>query len=215
MEPKENKDTRKQIMRRAESLFMRYGIKSVSMDDIARELGISKKTLYQFFENKEDLILKTIESHLQDEVCDMDLIISHATNALQEIMLLARHIIGQFQELTSSVVYDLKKYYPEAWNLIDHMQRDHVYKSILDNLKRGVAEGDYRSDLNPEIMARLHVGSLYLPIDQSLFPVREFQPDQVFKEYIYHFVRGVASEQGLVKINEYLREKQSTGSVNF
>jgi hypothetical protein len=206
MENNEHKDTRKQIMRRAESLFMRFGIKSVSMDDIARELGLSKKTLYQFFENKGDLILKTIESHLQEEMCDMDLIHSNAENALQEIMLLARHIIGQFQELSPSVVYDLKKYYPEAWTQMDKMQREHVYQSILDNLKRGIAEGDYRNDLNPEIMARLHVGSLYLPIDQSLFPVREFQPDQVFKEYIYHFVRGVASEQGLDKMTKYLHE---------
>lgn len=201
-------------MRRAESLFMRYGIKSVSMDDIARELGISKKTLYQFFENKEDLITKTIESHLHDEVCDMDRIVSHASNALEEIMLLARHVIGQFQELTSSVVYDLKKYYPDAWNLIDQMQRDHVYKSILNNLTRGIAEGDYRNDLNPEIMARLHVGSLYLPIDHTLFPIREFQPDQVFKEYIYHFVRGVASEQGLEKINHFLQAKRSAGGTH-
>lgn len=214
MEQKENKDTRKQIMRRAESLFMRYGIKSVSMDDIARELGISKKTLYQFFENKEDLITKTIESHLHDEVCDMDRIVNHANNALEEIMLLARHVIGQFQELTSSVVYDLKKYYPEAWNLIDQMQRDHVYKSILNNLQRGITEGDYRSDLDPEIMARLHVGSLYLPIDHTLFPIREFQPDQVFKEYIYHFVRGVASEQGLEKINQFLQAKRSAGGAH-
>ena len=214
MENKDNKDTSKQIMRRAEALFMRYGIKSVSMDDIARELGISKKTLYQFFENKEDLILRTIESHLHDEVCDMDLIQAGAANALQEIMLLARHIIGQFQELTPSVVYDLKKYYPEAWGMIDKMQREHVYQSILDNLKRGMTEGDYRRDLNPEIMARLHVGSLYLPIDQSLFPVREFQPDQVFKEYIYHFVRGVASEQGLDKMTKYLQEaKPAAGGI--
>lgn len=214
MEQKENKDTRKQIMHRAESLFMRYGIKSVSMDDIARELGISKKTLYQFFENKEDLITKTIESHLHDEVCDIDRIVGHANNALEEIMLLARHVIGQFQELTSSVVYDLKKYYPEAWNLIDQMQRDHVYKSILNNLTRGIAEGDYRNDLDPEIMARLHVGSLYLPIDHTLFPIREFQPDQVFKEYIYHFVRGVASEQGLEKINQFLQAKRSAGGTH-
>lgn len=202
-------------MKRAEGLFMRYGIKSVSMDDIARELGVSKKTLYQFFENKEDLIFKTIENHLSDEVCEMDKLQGQASNALQEIMLLARHVIRQFQELSPSAVYDLKKYYPEAWGMIDQMQREHVYKSILDNLKRGVVEGDYRNDLNPEIMARLHVGSLYLPIDESLFPVREFQPDQVFKEYIYHFVRGVASEQGLEKMNHYLREKQNPGSALY
>jgi AcrR family transcriptional regulator len=200
----ENKDIRKQIMQKAETMFKRLGIKSVSMDDIARELGISKKTLYQYFENKEDLLLQAIHSHIEDEkngLCEMQ---NLAVDAVGEMMLIAKHAIEEYRELSPSIIFDLQKYYPQAWALIEKQQNEHIYGVMLQNLRKGMEAKDYRADLNPEILARLHVGGIQLPMNPELFPSREFQPDQVFKEYIYHFMRGIVSEQGLQKMNTYL-----------
>jgi TetR/AcrR family transcriptional regulator, cholesterol catabolism regulator len=206
MENKDHKDIRKQIMHKAETMFKRLGIKSVSMDDIARELGISKKTLYQYFENKEDLLLQAIQSHIDDEkngLCEMQNI---STDAVGEMMLIAKHAIEEFRELSPSIIFDLQKYYPQAWALIEKQQNEHIYGVMLQNLQRGIASQDYRADLNPEIMARLHVGGIQMPVNHELFPTREFSPEQVFKEYIYHFMRGIVSEQGLQKMNAYLQQ---------
>jgi TetR/AcrR family transcriptional regulator, cholesterol catabolism regulator len=209
MENKESKDIRKQIMLKAESMFMRLGIKSVSMDDIARELGISKKTLYQYFENKEALILQAIEAHIQDERCGIENLQQKANDAVEEMMEVAKMVIGQYQELSPSAIYDLRKYYPEAWQMIDTMQQQYIYSLILQNLQRGIADGDYRTDFDPDIMARIYVGSIELPINFTLFPIREYQPEQVFKTYIYHFMRGIVSTQGLDKMNGYMAQKQA------
>lgn len=194
------------IMQRAAASFMKYGFRSVSMDDIARELGISKKTLYQYFENKEDLILQTVNAHIEEEKCHGEEIIKIAQNALQAFLLMVKQDIKEFREISPSAIYDLKKYYSEAWNVIQDLQRGHGVQMILDNLKRGIAEGLYRTDFNPEIVARMHVGGMNGIFDEELFPRKTFQFDQVFIEYIYNFLRGIASEEGMKKLQEYLAE---------
>jgi AcrR family transcriptional regulator len=209
----QDKNMKNKIMQRAAASFMKYGFRSVSMDDIARDMGISKKTLYQYFENKEDLILQTVNAHIEEEKCHGEEIIKNAQNALQCFLLLVKQDIKEFKEISPSAIYDLKKYYSEAWSIIQDLQRGHGVRMILENLQRGIAEGLYRTDFNPEIVARMHVGGINGIFDEDLFPRKNFQFDQVFIEYIYNFLRGIVSEKGLAKLQEYLvemkKEKES------
>lgn len=192
------------IIEKAVYLFMRYGVKSVSMDDVARELGISKKTLYQHFTTKEELLIKTLEFHQGCELSAIGEIRSKSGNALQEIVEIARMITQQLQQMSPSLIFDLKKYHPEAWKVLEDMEHKHIYGIIRENLEKGIAQGLYRDDFNLEIMTRFYLGSFSMLIDDHLLPPGEFPRDKVFQEYIYHYLRGIASPMGMQYLEKYM-----------
>lgn len=194
------------IIKKAESLFMRLGLKGVSMDDVTRELGISKKTLYQFFDSKEDLIMQVINRHRCEESESVANICRDAPDALQEMLAIARHVIVQFQQMSPATIFDLKKYYPEAWRMVEQVQREYIYGVLKANIERGIQEGLYRNDFNADILARLYVGSVRWLTDDELFPPAEFHWAQLYREFIHYHLRGIASEKGLGKLQAYIKE---------
>ncbi|MEO6760211.1 MAG: TetR/AcrR family transcriptional regulator, partial [Saprospiraceae bacterium] len=119
-------------LRRTEDLFMRYGIKSLTMDDVARELGISKKTLYQFVENKDDLVVKVIERHLEEEKdrdCGNQ---EEAENALHEIFLVLQQSTNDFQKMKSNLIFELQRFHRAAWEKIQEYQQKHLFQVVLN-----------------------------------------------------------------------------------
>lgn len=181
---------------RTEELFMRYGIKSLTMDDIARELGISKKTLYQFVESKDDLVVKVIERHLDaDKQRDCH---NHeaATDALEEVFIVIREGSKDFQQMKSNMIFELQRYHRVAWEKIQEHQQKHLFQIILNNLHRGIAEGLYRDNFDPEIVARLHNATVFTLFDESHFPYAKFSWEKVFHEYMVHYLLGIASDRG-------------------
>lgn len=185
----------------ARDFFMQYGIKSVSMDDLSSNLGISKKTLYKVVDNKEDLVMKVIENHIQVQNEEMDVILSQNNGAIEEMLKFARYIISLLKDLKPGVVYDLKKYYPEAWKKIEKLHFDTIDKIILGNVKKGIKEGVYRKSLNPEMISRLYVAQALLITDEKLFPSKKFKMEPLIREFIaYHFY-GIASLEGFKKLN--------------
>jgi len=189
------------ILKKAEELFMRLGVKSVSMEDIARELGVSKKTLYQLFENKEDLIFQTISHHASEQTEAVSFICSHSGDALDEILNLARNVITRMQKFSPVAIFDLKKYYPEAWCKLEKMQRDHIYRILQENLEKGIRQGIYRDDLDPGIITRIYLGNIVSLMNEALFPREEFSLDRVYREFIFYHLRGIVSAKGLKKLN--------------
>ena len=192
------------ILEKAVHLFMRYGVKSVSMDDLARELGISKKTLYQYFDTKETLLLRTLEFNQSCELGEIQKIKARVDNALQEVVEIARMVVSQLQQMSPSLIFDLKKYHPEAWKILEEMQLTHVYSLIKENLERGIAQGLYRSDFDLEVMARFYLSSFHTLLDEKNFPPQEFSRGKVFQEFIRHYLRGIVSPLGLKYLEKYL-----------
>lgn len=199
------------ILQKAAASFMKYGFKSVSMDDIARELGISKKTLYQYFENKEDLIFQTLESHIEEESCRNDLIRNASRDALDALLRYAQHDIMEFQEISPSAVYDLKKYYPQAWEMVEKKQTVYGIDAISHNLERGIAEGLYRSNLKPRLVAPLYITIVNTMFDEKFFPRKQFRFEEVFRELIHLFIQGIVSEKGQRRLSQYLQEMEANG----
>lgn len=181
---------------------MRYGIKSVTMDDIARELGISKKTLYKFVENKADLIQKIFHEYIKCEKGEMDQILHASANAIEEIQNIGKYVIQQLRELAPTVLYDLQKYYRESWTLLQSLHQQYIYQVIKANLERGIKEGLYREDLDSDIIAKLYVGKTSLLVDEGLFPLKRYDKGSLFKEYIKYHVQGIASPKGLKLFKE-------------
>ena len=113
---------------------MRYGIKSVSMDDIAKQLGISKKTLYQYVDNKSDLITKVMEFHIETEQKAIAEIHDVAKDPIHEMLLIARFVSRLLREMNPATVYDLQKYYADSWQIMQKLQNEHIYGIIKENL---------------------------------------------------------------------------------
>ena len=124
------------ILSRCERLFMRYGIKSVTMDDVSRELGISKKTLYQFFENKDDLINQITVHHFACQNKAVEEILSEAKTAIDEMIGIANWMNAMSKNMNPSLMFDLRKYHPESWNVFKNHRITEVYNSIKNNLER-------------------------------------------------------------------------------
>lgn len=202
-------DQKNNILTKSESLFRKYGIKSVTMDDIARELGISKKTLYQFVDNKSDLIEQIMKNHAAEEKEAFIQIQNDAIDAIDEILKLAKYGIQQLRDLAPTIVYDLQKYYKKSWQIMESLHVDQTFELIKENLERGIKEGFYRNDLNPEIVAKLYVGKTMVIVDESIFPLKDFNKENLFKEYINYHIHGIASAKGLKKLEKHLKNNKA------
>ncbi len=190
-------EIKQKILSKAEEMYMRYGIKSVTMDDIAKELGISKKTLYQYVDNKTDLIEKVIQEHVRIEIEEIEHIIRQSLDPIDEMLSIARYLVQQLKKLSPTTVYDLKKYHKECWKLMESLHHHHVYKSVKDNIERGKAKGLYRANVSPDIIARLYIGAIYLIVDENLFPSQEYARADLINEYIQYHILGIASTEGI------------------
>lgn len=185
------------ILQRCERLFMRYGIKSVTMDDVSRELGISKKTLYQFFENKEDLVHKITVNHFTCQTQTAELIFQHAKTAIDEMFGIAGWMNAMSKNINPSLLFDLKKYHPASWNVfIDHRNTE-VYNRIKSNLERGIREELYRNDLDVEIISRIYIARVEMFIDNEIFPYDKFPPEKTFNVFMDYHIRGIATPKGI------------------
>lgn len=183
-------------MRRTEDLFLRYGIKSITMDDVARELGISKKTLYQFVENKEDLVARVMDRHISEQ-CSMDEEIHRkATDAVDEMFKVIAQVVSDMQRMKPNVIYELQKYHREVWERIQQFQWDYLYKVTLANIEWGRRDGLYRTDFDETIAARFYIYGSFAIFDERLFPKPQYPFDTLFKEYILNYLHGIASDKG-------------------
>lgn len=192
------------ILEGAEGLFMRYGIKSVTMDDIARELGISKKTLYQHVANKADLIGQIFGCRKAEEKEEIETIYRNSTDAIDEMFGIAKMVIRQLRKITPAAMYDLKKYYGHEWRSFEEEHRSYLYEQLRRNLDEGIAQGLYRKDINPDIIAKLYIGKTSLVVDEELFSPTEYNLEALFRAYFLYHIHGIASAKGLEVLDKHM-----------
>lgn len=200
-------ESKELILKRAETLFMKYGIKSVTMDDVARELGISKKTLYQHFENKADIIHQMVIQHLQRDDKLISEIQNMSKDAIDEILKVARHVTAEIARMVApNTIYEMKKYYQKSWELINEHKQTKIYDNIRQNMERGIREGLYRANINPDIIARLYVSQTDCVTDDDIFPTEHYEKKNLFIQCFHYHIHGIASELGL----KILKERMET-----
>ncbi|HYG53648.1 MAG TPA: TetR/AcrR family transcriptional regulator [Flavobacteriales bacterium] len=193
------------ILEQAAKLFMKYGIKSLTMDDIANELKVSKKTLYLFVTDKQDLVLKTLEKYCNEDKQMVAEIQKQAGNAMEECLMITKHVKQKFASIHPSIHYDLEKYYPEAWQMMNNHQLHFVFDAVKSNLEKGMAEGYYREDLNPEIIARAFVTKVYAMTDRTDPVLQKYDFGTIYAELMRYHLRGIASEKGHKQLNSKLK----------
>ena len=188
---------------RCSEVFMRFGIKSVNMDDLARQLGISKKTLYKYVKDKNDLVYKTFQCHQSIEDEAMAAICAKNMNAIDESFEIMKFIHQMLKGLHPSILYDIEKYHPEVWKALMDKQHTSIFKVLTSNMTKGQSEGLYREDFNPEVVAKIYIASVDTLFDFNMFPVEGASRSELYLEIFRYHIRGIASIKGV----EYLMEK--------
>lgn len=182
---------------------MRNGIKNLTMDQIAKDLGMSKKTIYQFVENKSELVQLTLQNYLEEERGQMENVLKNPANSVDEMIKMIAYLLGVLQGFQASAMTDLQKYYPEAWRMYDDYRTNFMLGRIKDNLSSGVTQGYYRNDLNTDIIARIYVLAIELLINQELFPASEYEFSKIYSEFLNYHLRGIVSLKGLNYLEEH------------
>jgi len=200
----------KRIVQQASDLFMRYGVRNVTMDDIVRELGISKKTLYQYFPDKAELVLRVSAEFFHLEESAFCAIEAQAENAIHELVLIMQWMGQMFSKMSPNLIFEIHRYYPTAWALFDTHRCEHSLIKIITNLKRGVEEGVFRADINIDLVARLRVGAFSQPHDAKLFPADKYSFLAVQQESFLLFVHSIVTPKGLALFHQYSHTAQSS-----
>jgi TetR/AcrR family transcriptional regulator, cholesterol catabolism regulator len=204
----------KNILLRVRELYMRYGIKSITMDDVSSELGISKKTLYQYVTDKDDLVGKFIDNEIllrQDEICKC---FKAGYNAIEELFEISIFMNKLMKNQNPATDHDLKKYYPHHYQKTLKTRREGIYNYILLNLKKGKAEGLYREEMDEVIIAKLYLSRVEGIHLNDLFSVEEFTSMKLFMELLTYHVRGIASKKGVIVLEKKLQELEKININN-
>jgi AcrR family transcriptional regulator len=199
----EELDTKDKILKGAETLFMKYGVRSISMDDIARHLSVSKKTLYQHFADKEDIVTIVTMSHMERAKAEFDEVRSRVSNAIEELAQISICLKKNMEEINPSLLFDLQKYHPRAWAAWQEYKVSCIYDSIQRNLKQGIEEGYYRPDMNPEIISIVRMALVEIAFDDKTFPQHRFRLTDVQMQIFDHFVYGIVTEKGRKLYQKY------------
>ncbi len=187
----------------ARDLFIKFGIKSVSMDDISREAGMSKKTVYSLIPDKASLINTVIKRFTKKEEDEINAIVETATDALDEMVKITEHVLDFFRRFNPRLTYDLKKYYKSSWTMIENTHFQFIRNCIQKNIERGKKEGIYRKEVNEKIISRLYVQSSRVIVNEDVFPMQEFPKVVLFEKFIEYHIYGILNDKGLKKYKKY------------
>lgn len=204
---------KERIQTAAEQLFWKYGVRSVTMEDIARKLGISKKTIYQHFTDKEDILYQIIQGKIESDVSKMDCMAIETDNPIEEIMMVMEMMRKNQHEVSPVLVMDIKRHYPQAYALFRQLMDQHLMKSILGNIQKGMGQGLYRKDIHPTILARLRIEQIELAFNSDFFPTDQYSMLDIQRELIHHFVRGMLTEQGFTIYNLYVNQHNHENTI--
>ncbi|MCL6296206.1 TetR/AcrR family transcriptional regulator [Jejuia spongiicola] len=200
---------RDKILLGATDLFLSYGFKSVTMDDIASSLGVSKKTIYQHFDNKTKLVEATTLSLFESISCGIDHICSLEKNPIEEIYSIKQFIMEHLKDEKSSPQYQLQKYYPKIFNTLKSKQFEVMQTCVTDNLNRGINQGLYRGSISVEFIARIYFNSMLAIKDKDLFPLKKFSMNMLMSNYLEYHLRGICTPKGLEILNQFITSNQS------
>lgn len=187
---------RNQILEKTFELVMRYGIKSVSLDDISRGIGISKKTIYQYFANKKDLIGNVVNNFIEHDEKVITSIVEDAETAIEGIHKVARHVLQMLRKMSPSMIFDTKKYFPEIWNSIEEGHFNFIRQTIAANIIRGQKEGLYIQDIDADIISRLYISLTFALADEKLFPLTQYTRSDLFTNLINYHIRSLLTDKG-------------------
>lgn len=201
-------EMKERIQVKAEELFRRFGIRSVTMDEISFQLGISKKTLYQSYTDKEEIVHAVFDRMIGEnkQRCMGDR--ANSDNAIHEVFLAFDHVLQMFTEMNPAILFDLQKYHPNVYVKFNAYKYEFLFGVISENLKRGIEEEIYRPEIDVDTTTRLRIETSMMAFNTEMFPKSRTDLAGVQREILHHFLYGLATTKGIKLINKYIQQRQ-------
>ncbi len=196
------------ILHSAAELFFRNGIKSITMDDIASHLGMSKKTIYQYYEDKNAIVNAIANHEISIQKKEMDDARKTSVDAIDEIFKTMNCLSRTFIKINANVFYDMQKFHPSSWQLFHDFKERRIMSFVEENLKEGVKQLLYRTDINVKVMAKFRVESVTLAFNPLVFPPEKYNIKDMQLILLDHFVHGISTLKGHKLINKYKQVKE-------
>jgi AcrR family transcriptional regulator len=200
---------REKIIHKSSDLFLTLGFKSVTMDDIAKEMGISKKTIYVHFPNKTKLV-EAVTFNLFDTICDgIDGICDNAANPIEELYSIKMFVMQHLKNEKASPQYQLKKYYPQIHSQLKFKQFEKMHSSVQESLQQGVDTGVFRDNIDVDFISRMYFTGMTGIKDNMFFPPEAYQMVYLMESYLEYHLRAIVSEKGFKILNQFIIKNQS------
>jgi AcrR family transcriptional regulator len=195
------------ILETSNELFLNLGFKSVTMDEIAGKMGVSKKTIYKYFANKTELVAAVTDYMFNTVSCGIDDICALKMNPIEEIFSIKRFIMEHLKDEKSSPQYQLQKYYPKIYASLTQKQFHVMQVCVLNNLKKGIENGLYRKSIDLEFTSRIYFNGMVGIKDKDLFPLTDYSMNTLMNHYLEYHLRGISTEKGLQELKKQLTQK--------
>lgn len=195
--------TDERILIESGELFFRHGIRTITMDDIANKLGISKKTIYQYYKDKNLLVQSLTNQLLQEQQNKMEEIKKKAADPILEILNLLDHMTDFISGINPNMFFDLQKYHPHAWYSFKQFKEKWMIGMVEENLRRGMDAGLYRAELNVKILSRIRVEQVDWAFTNKSYDGNMFTITEVQKTLLDHFLHGIVSLEGYNVIRKH------------
>jgi len=194
------------ILEEAKQLFMRIGIKSVSMDDIAQVLHISKKTIYKSFKDKRDLVNHVIDEKINFEKATLKKYALSNKNAIQRMIDFSRYISQSKKDLNPTMIYDMQKFYPDQWAKMEEFRTDYFKDTVKNNIKHGIQSGLFRSDINADIIALMYITLVSGMVQQFTSAENNYQFQTIHFQMVSYHLHGICTEEGRTYLKQHINE---------
>mgnify|MGYP003671804249 CR=1 FL=1 len=195
------------IIIKSTELFLNYGFKSVTMDDIANALGISKKTIYVYFKNKTKLV-EAVSLHLFDTICDgIDGIFEKSSNPIEELYEVKMFVMQHLKDEKTSPQFQLKKYYVEVYEMLRFKQFEKMHESVSRSLKHGIETEVFRPSINVEFISRMYFNGMTGIKDETIFPTTLFKMNDLMEYYLEYHLRAIVTDKGMKILNKFIKNQ--------
>jgi AcrR family transcriptional regulator len=191
------------ILLKARDLMLQSGLRQVTMDDLAHQLGISKKTIYQYYKDKDDLVKAVVNLELKEHEMTCKDCKSKAENAIHEMFLLMENMKAMTQTMNPNSMMELEKHFSNAFDMIKNHKDEFLFSLIKQNLMKGIEEGCYRKDLDIDIISKFRLETVFIPFNLHLFPLNKFNSLEVHTQLMEHFVYGLMTIKGHELMDRY------------
>lgn len=194
------------LLNKATEMFLQYGFKSVTMDDIATELGMSKKTVYAHYPTKSALVEAVAINVFESISKGIDEIRSRNLNPIEEIYVIKDFVRKLLKDEQSSPEFQLCKYYPDVHEKMHGQKLETMMVCVTENLKKGIDQGLFRESMKPEYIARFYFGGIAAIKDTTLFPTNEFTPVTTMDEFVEYHLRAIVTPEGEKILKQHIDE---------
>ena len=200
---------REKIIHKAAELYLTLGFKSVTMDDIAHEMAISKKTIYVHFANKTKLV-EAVTFELFENICDgIDCICNASKNPIEELYEIKMFVMLHLKNEKSSPIFQLKKYYPKIHTELKFKQFEKMHKSVQESIEHGVETGVFRNTIDVDFISRMYFTGMTGIKDNMFFPPEQYEMNYLMESYLEYHLRAIVTEKGLQILNKFITSNQS------